>query len=122
MKGKILSEEEEEKRKLSTRSEVVDKGRKERQKVEKSHGQENQVSTLFFFFPLSLHPSHPILPLDLALPPPSPTSATPLLSNLIFIAAESLKQFTWSAGDTKIDQPPSNVSARQTEKGGRRRR
>lgn len=28
---------------------------------------------------------------------------SPLISNLIFIATESLKQFTWSASDMKID-------------------
>lgn len=35
-------------------------------------------------------------------------SPSPLVSNLIFITAESLKQFTWSASDMKIDNcdPP----------------
>lgn len=52
-------------------------------------------SSLQFFTP---SPSHPVF----FLPP------LLLLSNLIFITVESLKQFTWSAGDMKIDScdPP----------------
>ena len=65
----------------------------------------------FFFFFFSPSPSHPISP-----HPPFP----PLVSNLIFITAESLKQFTWSAGDMKIDNCDPSVSARQTEMEGPR--
>lgn len=77
----------------------------ERQREERSRvtdrrsqdtGLENKVSIFSCFSFFFLSPSHPIFF------PPS------LLSNLIFITAESLKQFTWSASDMKIDNcdPP----------------
>lgn len=79
----------------------AERQREERMRVADRRSQEteleNKVSIFscssFFFSPSS---SHPIF-----FPPP-------LVSNLIFITAESLKQFTWSAYDMKIDNcdPP----------------
>lgn len=59
-------------------------------------GEQGQHFLLLFIFFLFVSLSSNFFP-----PPP-------LVSNLIFITAESLKQFTWSASDMKIDNsdPP----------------
>lgn len=89
-KESAKGEDEERERKTKGREEQSDRQEKSRHRA----GEQGQHFLLLFFF--SLSPSHPIFF------PPS------LLSNLIFITAESLKQFTWSASDMKIDNcdPP----------------